>query len=1391
MAGGSKRRRRVLIVVGAVVLAGLGAFGVREYRRHLADVKALAGREAGHAAYARGDFPVAVTELHRYLRRFGDEGAAAEDFLALARARLRVPAPRDAHVFEAIGVLRRCESVAPGNEDVRRELLDLYVATRHATEALDVLDRLLEAHPQEVGLHEKRREILLALGRHELALEAALTVNRLAPRELTGHLRTLTVLLAMDRPKSEVTAWLDRVSAEHPGDRRFEILRVAAFRRLDDWSRSSEALTAILSAAGELPKDPDFTLLLAAELDAAQRYADAIRVLEGVSGSQDPRIRTELARRLWFAGRRGDLGRLVSEWDRGGLGEEPELLALAVVAEPEGAAAASRAARRERLAASDDPRWKAWKAFVDALDPRPDDPRPPGERLRDLTAAVGAVPGSALLHHALGEAYAATGEVDLAMASWRDASTRAPSWAAPLRRTAEACLAANNVRLAALLAKSAVQRNPRDVASVATYLRALSELGTAGEDALRPILDAVARIRAEDAEAGDSMLSLEVELLFRTDAASAERRLRDFIASGRRAREETLLQVARQAGRHGSPLEKDLLDLCEAAHGISPRLGLARADAARRGAGTDAGLAALEAARRSAAGTSPPVEWDIARAVYLEATGSARAAETWRALADAHPGELRAQLGALASPAIWRDRPVVAEIVERVRVLGGEQGVTWRLARARLVLGAPDSDSAQIAEIGQMMADVVRVAPASAGARMLFAQALHALGNVKGAEEQYAIAAQLAPEDTSVTLELARILQAQGKTELARAQLERAMSAPDLPPEQRERAAFLLALDGQVRRGVEVLEPLVSEAGGSRRDAVLLLARLYVRLGERSRALALAEPLLASPDAEVVEFCARLHAATGRADQAEAVLAHLERLSLAPGDRELVRARVAASSGDPPGAAGWFARAVAAAPAREDAWISWLSHLVVSADRRGFEAALDSRDAAADPTAAFLSARRSECVEGLSDDRFRILLVQCIEDPRNREVLWSAAVRVLDLRGPAQGAAEAARALAVLADGHPDQVGLQVVAADALSVSGNLKGGVEIALRATGRFPNSALAASVAARLLARAGRWSEVLVAARQWRDRSPASVAAAESLVAEALLRTGKFADAVVELGPSARAAVARPGERLPVVGAFALSLLRSGDLAGGRAFLREAAAAGAEVRIALLGVASDRFGDAATANEWISCLREPGDPASAEETLAAARALTAAWDRFRTPDLLAAATALVERTLGALPGDPRAHTVAGILAQQRGELADARAKYEAALSLDAADLLARNNLAVVLADLGLAREAVEQATRVASAAPGSAEIQDTLAHAHRAAGDLDRAVACLREAVRLDPPNPAWHVALAETLVRAGRSGEVGLVLAALDEVVSASGPLPEAMRVRVAAVRAKIR
>jgi tetratricopeptide (TPR) repeat protein len=122
-----------------------------------------------------------------------------------------------------------------------------------------------------------------------------------------------------------------------------------------------------------------------------------------------------------------------------------------------------------------------------------------------------------------------------------------------------------------------------------------------------------------------------------------------------------------------------------------------------------------------------------------------------------------------------------------------------------------------------------------------------------------------------------------------------------------------------------------------------------------------------------------------------------------------------------------------------------------------------------------------------------------------------------------------------------------------------------------------------------------------------------------------------------------------------------------------------------------------------------------------------------------------------------DPRsvaARTLAGMILQAQGKTADARARFEEAVRIDASTPVAANNLAWLIAEEGGNLDvALELAQAAKRGLPASPEVSDTLGYVYMKKNLLPQAVREFRAAVEKEDGNAGYHHHLGLALAKSG--------------------------------------
>ncbi|MBN1772707.1 MAG: tetratricopeptide repeat protein [Deltaproteobacteria bacterium] len=169
---------------------------------------------------------------------------------------------------------------------------------------------------------------------------------------------------------------------------------------------------------------------------------------------------------------------------------------------------------------------------------------------------------------------------------------------------------------------------------------------------------------------------------------------------------------------------------------------------------------------------------------------------------------------------------------------------------------------------------------------------------------------------------------------------------------------------------------------------------------------------------------------------------------------------------------------------------------------------------------------------------------------------------------------------------------------------------------------------------------------------------------------------------------------------------------------------------------------------------CPSGPSEPrAPREPRLSLAQAI-----EYVARDDCAHAEPMLERLLAEHQGEPaELHHYLGVCGQARGDLAGATTHYKEALRRNPALFESRNNLGVVLGELGRHDEAIELLTGLTEAFPEESSAWYNLGYEQAQAGDLEAGLASLRKAAELDDCSPDALLQAGEVLAALGRHEE----------------------------------
>ena len=1364
-----KTKRRLTLLAGAGLAATALAVTGAAVQLHRHEAARLSIRADGMAAFNRGDYRRTLVELQKYL---SDDRADAEAIYALAVAHTHLPEPEQGHLIKARGLLVRYLESRPNDVPAQHLLLDIYQRLQFRYETNELADALLDRDPADTAALSAKWQDLYHQGRLDAALETATRLDQVEPTNVPAQEATLELMARLHRPPGELTGRADGLLAAHPADPRFELIRAVAAHLTGDDAGTRRWLAA---AAARPAPDAAFTLTLASAFDRIGQWGDAIAVLDRPGPGAPPALRVALVERLWFGGRNaaaldhlrdvvpGDpradarllgLKALLAD----GAAAGTDALAAATLAAPSTRPAGADAIRLVLAARGDDPTAAGWAALIRATDPSsPVDPR----QVVALSAtAARDDPDSAAARFFLARGYLKMGESTLALEAFAQAAMLAPSWAAPRLLLARTLLDADRPNAAAAPARAAAERDPtsitaRVIRAVIAY-RTLSPRASSAE--ISPVL---AQLRAAAATCpGDPRLpAAVVDLTARTSGpatALAVQYIRDPTATP-----DGVYHLAAVAAA-------DHLDVSAAV--------LARTSTLPAGTPADALNVALALAtigrmdqgRRLLAGHDA-ANWQLADLRYREATApSTASADAWAALADANPSDAAVQRATLRSDAAARSRPLIARTLRCLQALTGDEGIEWRLARARYQLDDPKPAGKDEANaVASSMAEVTRIVPHAAEPQVLWARALEQLGDLPEAAARMRAAIDLAPDDTSLPLELAHVLARTGQFRpAADAVGGLAARAADLPPAMAADVADVYRRAGFADRAVAVLRA----AGGGPPDAArdVPLAEAEAAAGDPAAAAATFDRVNRSaPTVDSVRSAAWFYAAAGDVARGLRVLAQLDVLpAVSRVQRDVIRGQFTAAFGDAAAAQSQLKAATRSAPDDPQPWAALAGFDVHAGDPA---AAITAAKAglALDPTdAALLALRaRAETLSGLHlGPADQPLLDVLAADPSN-----PAAVATLSaLAGPSPESA-----VRSVVDRHPTFAPALALAVDPLLKAGRFDEAADLATRAADAAPSDPAPERLLVAIWTAADRPDQTFVAAQRWRSRSLAAPRAADVAIGTALIRQGHPQAAVQQLAPYVRAGTADA----EVTQTYARALAAAGHADQADAALRPLAVTSARSRQAWLSIIADTAPTAADAGRRIGLVEPLLSPGSVADRVAVAAAWNTVGSRFND-------AAAFQRGLDTLdplndvsdvPTD--ALVLSGALHQQLGQLSEAEAAYRRALAGDADLPRAMNNLAWVIAlrdgDLSEARLLAD---RAAALAPADAELRTTVGEIALKQNDVAAAAEAFRSATHLSARSAAAWAGLADAQARAGHTGDAADALNRAEQLLASPAPPP---------------
>ena len=1397
----SRKKARRLALASILVFACVAAAAAsillhRQLHREYASL-----RERGIAAFHDRDYATAVADLTRYIERHRTD---AEAMLCAARARRHAPLPDGRHLVSAMGMYRRYLEMDPGHIGALKEMALLCWQLGYSREAVDAASRVLEREPDDREILRVRASGLAVLRNFAEAINAAERAAAADPNDLEMQVLILRLCAQLGRTSDILPRALAFHDA-HPQDPRADLLLgmacmlaeqippalvPALASRLDDAhavtpaSPRAEDAAALLirRAARHTAPEPFFIRTIVAELDRLALPVDAALFLKRVAGVLDePPLQRDLVRRLFELGWHADLAEYAETLDDNRLASDTDLSGMHAVA----LAQLNRRDQAVLIAGSlagrtDDPLAHAWSAVIHAMI-EPDRNHLPAV-LAAIEQAENGRRASAHLRFFVAEALVRMQEHGRAIQTMRRVADDAPLWPAPRLRLSRLLLQEGQLPQALDNAKAAAGLAPfvPELANLAFVLAAQPRGATVGDGVgLLALLEEIQRLSPGE----QTTLSLHVRALVDAGRAGDAREMVQRVLQNEEPQpsEALLLQLAATSRETSLELEEACFARSEALYGRTADWAFARAAHLATSGRIGESIQLLE----QSAPPAPNLAWRLSWARHLKEIRDPRAEAAWQALADdpAAQGNLAVQLAALGAAGSDAGPAFHQRTIERVRAITGDNAVTWRIARSRL-LAKPGASPEQLNQAATLLQHAVELAPGDAEPRQLLAVVHSQLGQLSAAAEQLNAILQLRPDSTVTLLQLIHIHQERADFELAREMLGH-VDATRLRDGQHRRLAELWLRQGEIDAAIAAIEQTDTPSADDR----LFRAVLYHRGGRHDDAEKAFDELMRAPTAPIIAAAADFHAARGRPDEAGVILARLFSLDMGIADRELVRARHHAAHGPPQQAEAAYRAALAASPAHPAAWKELIQLLVRSrsTEQATIACAEAFRALPDDPSLKLLHAQPSLLANVSGDADAADLIAAALNESPDSASAIAALHVVAEARRSHWPKAAIAERLRPIADRAPRLVPLQVMLSRCYSASGWHDQAIFTARRAITHNPASPRLAEVAAETFAAAGDWNQAQTAAMRWRRLMRENPVRADLFISRMHLRAGRTSEARELIAPHLRAAIAAPEHHICVRAQQARILIYDGRVDEAAALLWPATQF-PHYRRLWCRLAMQMTGRPADGAAWLERIMTVTPASAIDERIQLARSWHALGRQAGQRSHCDRALALLHEWAAQADDPAPLLFVLASLLEEDGRLEEAAALYLRILKSQPDHAAVHNNLAALLLRQNVnADQAAHHALRAVTAKPNVGAFHATLALALTRQQQYDRAIASLRNAMQLEPDALHWRVDLAAVYQQAGLPDQARAALEDLRKLVPGENHLPAELRERVRELR----
>lgn len=779
---------------------------------------------------------------------------------AYAEARLMVSEEGNAHVREAIQVLRRIDTLNPEDTETVRQLFQLYSSMSDDDLAIQYGDRVLELDPNDDRSMVELGDLLLEADDTTRSVELANAAVDINPGNIDAYRVAIRGMLANGASDEDITNWISEkvgsASAQGVALDTNSLMLLYARESNDD-----QLAQILLAKIVEAPlSGSENARLVSTQLQKAGDTIASTRVLrEALQAAEDAgiaddgnRLTTDslavsLLYRQLQLGLYDELLQLIETSFAGTERYDDRILGVEFLARAYTAETEKLPALAEKMAEYDTQFSRVWQPLLVELSRETLN----GKRIIELTkTALETFPGSAHLRYWQAIGYEAAGEVDQAIRVLRQTTRVASGWVMPRLQLSRLFLERGDLERGLVESATALRSSPGLQPAIEYVFAAVVGLQASGREIPLGLDDPIGKVIQSIVDSpkvgSDRELLLAIRKKLEGDDQVSDQLLTQYFENAPELSipQYNLLKALVVDEKLASRIDARSFEL----YGMTlPELLSAAEEVVQR----DGEAAGLDFIKMYQVNGKPleEITYRLAVCQLLTRLESDQALDAWKKMAEDFREFPRVLKEVIATPVVRRDTETRVKLIQYMRDCF-EDGVDWQLEEIALQLEQDDSEKAAAAALVRLD-ELQPQAPSNPTAYGLMVVAYERIGQPAKAAAVLQKAIQIGAARPEYYLRAAQLLMQQEEEFLAVDLAQKLVAQPDVSRNNLIGAVKVLGDAREYLKATEAMQKILPDSWNDA-DEEFAMASIYavnaVQAGKSEEARRQILPLAQSSD---------------------------------------------------------------------------------------------------------------------------------------------------------------------------------------------------------------------------------------------------------------------------------------------------------------------------------------------------------------------------------------------------------------------------------------------------------------------------------------------------------------------------------------------------------------